>query len=363
MSGKIGKPLITFAIFVYNQDRFIREAVESAFSQKYSPLEIVLSDDCSSDRTFSIMSEMAEAYRGPHTIILNRNNRNLGIGGHVNRIMEIARGDLIVAAAGDDISLPNRVGKIFQAWKDSGGKAKSIYSRQIEIDEYGNVQRPLAVSYSKEEFLPERLVNRNYLFGILTGSAHAWSREVFDIFGPMLTPLTCEDIVIPFRSALLGEIGFVDEPLLMHRRHANNVWSYEGEDFSDPNGCFRMRRFLTFEKIAAYRNWLADLSKMSRVSPERSKEIENLKNAVARRLTASQREKLLFESGYARRLVIVASSVLEGTTMKELRQRIGMFLLPFVYRWYLKFKSYCEKRQTMNTAGGYKGWIRRHYGN
>ena len=67
------KPLVTFIVISYNQEAFIRDGVEGAFSQTYSPLEIVLSDDCSRDRTFEIMQELAAAYRGPHRVILNRN--------------------------------------------------------------------------------------------------------------------------------------------------------------------------------------------------------------------------------------------------------------------------------------------------
>lgn len=48
------QPLVTFALFAYNQEQYIREAVEGAFSQTYKPLEIILSDDCSRDRTFEI---------------------------------------------------------------------------------------------------------------------------------------------------------------------------------------------------------------------------------------------------------------------------------------------------------------------
>lgn len=40
-------PLVTFALFAYNQEKFIREAVEGAFAQTYESLEIILSDDCS----------------------------------------------------------------------------------------------------------------------------------------------------------------------------------------------------------------------------------------------------------------------------------------------------------------------------
>ena len=51
------RPLVTFALFAYNQEEFIREAVEGAFAQTYEPLEIILSDDCSSDRTYEIIQE------------------------------------------------------------------------------------------------------------------------------------------------------------------------------------------------------------------------------------------------------------------------------------------------------------------
>src|SRR5712664_440400 len=97
------RPLVTFAIAAFNQERFIREAVEAAFAQTYSPLEIVLSDDCSEDRTFEIICELAKAYRGPHRVVLNRNPVRRSIGGHINRIVEISQGELILSAAGDDI--------------------------------------------------------------------------------------------------------------------------------------------------------------------------------------------------------------------------------------------------------------------
>src|SRR3954469_13971939 len=111
------KPLLTFTIAAFNQEAFIREAVEGAFCQTYSPLEIVLSDDCSRDRTFEIMQEMAAGYRGLHRLILNRNPSQLSIGGHVNRVVELSKGELIIGAAGDDVSLPDRTQTAFETWE------------------------------------------------------------------------------------------------------------------------------------------------------------------------------------------------------------------------------------------------------
>ena len=93
-------PLVTFALFAYNQEQFIREAVEGAFAQTYVPLEIILSDDFSTDRTFQIMQEMASIYVGPHSVITNRNASNLHVGGHINVVNRLANGELVVAAAG-----------------------------------------------------------------------------------------------------------------------------------------------------------------------------------------------------------------------------------------------------------------------
>jgi len=213
------RPLISFMLFAYNQENYVRRAVEAAMAQTYSPLEIILSDDTSSDRTFDLMQQMTAEYRGPHQIRLNRNPFNLGIGGHVNRLMELARGELIVVAAGDDISLPNRVERCWQAYRDSGGTAMSIYSSLILIDEnerqQGTVLRPLPAGINE---LACRLAD----IGVC-GCSHCWHRSVFDIFGPMIQETVYEDKAIPFRSILLGRILYLDEPLVLYRRHTGNI--------------------------------------------------------------------------------------------------------------------------------------------
>ena len=134
----MSNPLLTFAVGAYNHENFIREAVAGAFARTYSPLEIILSDDCSHDRTFEIMQEMAAGYRGPHKIILNRNPTNLGICGHANRLFDLTNGEWLVGSAGDDASLPERTTTLFNACRASGNDVYSIYSDAIVIDANGN---------------------------------------------------------------------------------------------------------------------------------------------------------------------------------------------------------------------------------
>ena len=56
-------------MIAYNQARFIRQAVESALAQTFSPMEILLSDDCSTDGTFEIIQEVVKGYSGHHNVV------------------------------------------------------------------------------------------------------------------------------------------------------------------------------------------------------------------------------------------------------------------------------------------------------
>lgn len=335
------RPLITFALVAYNQERFIRESLEGAFSQIYSPLEIVLSDDCSTDNTFKIMKEMAETYQGPHTIILNRNEQNLGIGNHINRVMELANGIIIVAAAGDDISLPNRVARIQEEYELSRGMAKSIFSNVVDIDEAG---RRLSVVFQsqidRKMFHSKELVNKK---SILTGCSNAWSKEVFDVFGPLATPLTCEDMVIPFRSSLLGEIRYIHDILVMHRLHQNNVWNHRSKQNVDRD--IKQEHFWMHEQKAILINWLKDIQKMRDLAPDRVKDWKYLEDATIERLLSVEKDISLYSTGLIKRLFTIVAAVFKEKNLGKFRHRIGYFLVPNIYRGYVSIKYRIMERK------------------
>jgi GT2 family glycosyltransferase len=84
------RPLVTFAC---NQKEWIRKAVEGSASQTYQPLQIILSDDCSSDGMYQNMRDLAAAYDETQKVVLRKNSSNLGIGGHVGALGDIGNGE------------------------------------------------------------------------------------------------------------------------------------------------------------------------------------------------------------------------------------------------------------------------------
>lgn len=206
-------PLITFAIICYNQEQFIQEAILGALSQTYPNLEILVTDDHSTDNTFNIANEILRTYKGKHTISINQNKENIGLISHINKVFEISSGRFIIAAAGDDISLPNRAEEIYQKFQETG--ALLVHSAALEIDRFGTLSgRTLPL---KPPFHSSPLIKAAWSQSIYLGATGAWSKELFEIFGKIKYKNSYEDQVLGFRATTKNRIQFIDKPLIKYR--------------------------------------------------------------------------------------------------------------------------------------------------
>ena len=227
------RPLVTFIVIAYNQERFIREAVESAFSQTYSPLEIILSDDCSTDRTFEIMKEMAEAYKGQRKLILNKTPRNFGLCRHLDRILELSSGEIIIAGAGDDISEPNRTTVSVEIIQ-SNKKICLVIVGSTQIDQQGNIlplsKYPDEVKKEKQYTLDDLLGGVYVPFG---GAAAAWRKQLWMTYGPFCNSMPAEDVQLRFWAMLSGNIYSTLNRCVYHRLHGENLTAINHGRFID----------------------------------------------------------------------------------------------------------------------------------
>jgi hypothetical protein len=237
---------VTFALFAYNHEHYIREAVDGAFSQTYEPLEIILSDDCSSDRTFEIMQEMAAAYEGPHEVQVRRNEVNLGIGAHVSHVLGNAKGDYFCLAAGDDISEYDRVDRgitAIQLVKRSfeGNLNVSCISSLTLIDERGSYlgteRHPKGGRPSKNKYGEDICILgiENLLDGTLRriGASRIIPKRLYEIFGDISRDCSTEDIIYHFRSAIAGKVVHLSVPTVRYRKHQGSI-SSAGQHYAKP---------------------------------------------------------------------------------------------------------------------------------
>jgi glycosyltransferase involved in cell wall biosynthesis len=102
-------PKISIIVPIYNQAAFIRETVDSVLGQDYPNLELVLSDDGSTDGTSEILSEYAA--REPERVKVVTSEHNTGIAGAFNRALQAHSGDYIAWLGGDDVMLPGKLSR------------------------------------------------------------------------------------------------------------------------------------------------------------------------------------------------------------------------------------------------------------
>ena len=343
------KPLISFVILSYNHELYISEAIYSALAQTYNPLEIVISDDCSSDNSFHIIKKICSSYVGPHSLLINCNPMNLGIGGNVNKAMDGCHGQLIVVAGGDDISLPERTEVIYEAWEKTGRRATSIFSNYFIIGKDGESQglgglrsaegyycQDLKHSGSESADTPHgsgriRIFEGNiYDFlskrqPVVNGCSHAWSRELFDQFGQLSSDL--EDLVLTFRTLSIGQILYIDTPLLKYRRHGNNL-SFLAE--RDDTLTFEHReerlRWVDEQTVKAYSNIIMDIDTLSQKNKISSSYHKQLITEAKRVRDFYDIERQMMDGGFLHKLLILMKFAKQGKI--KLALRFAVRLLP-----------------------------------
>lgn len=120
--------LLSIAIETYNQEKFIAQTIESILQQEYwFEYEIIIGEDCSTDKTGEICDYYASKYEQIRVI---HNNPNLGAMGNYYNVLKNCSGKYFMDCAGDDYWLPGKVKsqiEFLEANKSVGmccGKAK-----------------------------------------------------------------------------------------------------------------------------------------------------------------------------------------------------------------------------------------------
>lgn len=219
------QPLVTFIIVAFNQENYIGEAVEGALAQTYAPLEILISDDCSTDHTYDLIYQKVAEYKGPHKVQVIRNETNLGLARHLNAVLSRARGEIITWAAGDDIALPQRT-QTFVSMICSQETIVAAHSAVLEMDEAGIHLQTRKHSDEVRDITMSNVLEKGV--SIVTQSC-AFRRSLLDRFGPFTDQLTNEGKAMAFRVAATGRICYVETPLTRYRI-GTGVSTYIGQD-------------------------------------------------------------------------------------------------------------------------------------
>jgi len=99
--------LLSVAVITYNSSKYVLETLESIRTKTYKNIELIVSDDCSTDKTVDICKDWIEKNKDRFVRTeLIAVNKNTGITANANRALRLAKGEWIKFIAGDDFLFP-----------------------------------------------------------------------------------------------------------------------------------------------------------------------------------------------------------------------------------------------------------------
>ena len=203
---------VTAVLFTYNQEKYVRYAFEDLMDQDIDMMTVIISDDCSTDRTFQIIQELVQATNSRFDIRARQNELRLGFNNHINRVVAEFSPEVLIPFAGDDRFYPSRARILSDTQKKTS--ALLVHSGCSFITETDqpctSVHQDATFYHTTDPFSAARSG------GLFIGATAAWSRELFTRYGN-LPQSPYEDLVLGFRATLTQEIQYVPEKLMAYR--------------------------------------------------------------------------------------------------------------------------------------------------
>jgi glycosyltransferase involved in cell wall biosynthesis len=215
-SGILNLTKISVLLPCYEQSRFLPEALDSVLRQDFNDLEVIASDDASSDNTYSVLQDYAA--RDPRIRIFHQPS-NLGMVANWNFCLRQARGEAVKLMGGDDRL--DRVDCLSRQWQSLQAPcvALAASARSIIDESSSNIETLINLPFgifSQDEIIPRMFVHQDNLIGepvcCLFRRTHATRG-----FHPAYLQNT--DIEMWFHLLRFGGLAYDPEPLVAFRRH------------------------------------------------------------------------------------------------------------------------------------------------
>lgn len=194
----------------YNGELFIKEQVSSILSQLGSKDELIISDDFSSDNTIPIIKNFKD-----HRILLLENTHHLGVVKNFEKALMVAKGDYIFLSDQDDVWLPGKVETLVKHLKENAAVQSDAYIVNSKLEIIGPSYFELT---NAKTGLVSNLFKNHYM-----GCSMALDKKVLRIGLPFPDKIPMHDLWLGFVSELFFNTCFIDEKLLLYRRHSSNV--------------------------------------------------------------------------------------------------------------------------------------------
>lgn len=218
---------VSFIVPCRNKAGFVARTVNSVLAQTYSPMEIVLSDQGSTDGTYEIIKDLADKYTGPNTVRVlqcphTEYKGMAGLNAHLNWLHEQITGDLVIMCSADDLNHPDRAQLTVEAFEKYNpsyvGTCVQYLNKDLEFHGEMTAYGLGSGQWDRPDGFIDPVENIKGLIG--SSASSAWARDLYVKYGP-LKEVESQDILLPFFATLERGIYYVNTPLHAYVKHAD----------------------------------------------------------------------------------------------------------------------------------------------
>jgi hypothetical protein len=219
---RISTPRRVGLVMTYNQRETCIEAINSLLVQTLALDLIIVSDDCSTDGTYGVITDHFSKNGKPSNVELYQSEKNLGFIPHFNALLKnhCRDDDLIFYNAGDDISETSRVEEFYREYV-AKGKPRYFLGHSY-VTSFGSGAEEILVP-------PIESIKENRELCLIASAYHIGASQVFTSalffdFGPILFDDCYEDLTLGYRALLKNAYHFIPKALLRYRSGGLSNW-------------------------------------------------------------------------------------------------------------------------------------------
>lgn len=213
---------IDILLATYNGEKYLKEQIDSILNQTYKNIRLIISDDCSTDKTCDILKEYKNK---DNRIILYIQEKNLGIVKNIEFLLKKVESPYYMLADQDDYWLPEKAEKSLKVLKKENA---DLVFGDLEV-----VDKQLQTIYSSfnDYMLLTRKINKyidsyrlNYLYNCVTGCTVLAKNETIKNIVPLPknSKYLIHDYWIGLIVSLNGKLAYLPEKYIKYRQHGNN---------------------------------------------------------------------------------------------------------------------------------------------
>lgn len=205
------KPKISFVIAAFNEEKHLAKCIQSCLDQTYPNIEICVTDDGSSDRTWQIM----EGFKSEN-VLISKFDQNKGKVSAFNNSYLMATGDYIAIIGADDVNLLDRISKQMNFLNSH--ELDLTWGGFIHIDgddeELPDYKSPLKENPQKLDILQDNFIPGNTIL---------FNRKLAETVFPIPEKFKFEDWWIAFNTIFGFKYKMLPEPAVRYRIHSDNT--------------------------------------------------------------------------------------------------------------------------------------------